>query len=162
MVLTRKKKCTASFEFFKFFHLEQNPGWADRLAIKTSFSPRTEMYMRYQALCHIKYIGYLNSPTYHQLGLGAVTKVRSLPSSQASPPPLWRIPWVGVGWTGRLATSSVVVTLRGVVHPLEHSFACGGMSRVSVRCRPSSAERSCSLDWSGAPLTGEFPTSEWQ
>ena len=54
---------TASFEFLKSFHLEWNPEWANRFMIKTSFSSRTKMNIRYQALCNLKYNGYLNSPT---------------------------------------------------------------------------------------------------
>ena len=65
----QKHSLTASFEFFKLFHLERIPGWADRFAVKTSFSSRLEMYMQYQALCCVKYIGYMNSPTGHVLKL---------------------------------------------------------------------------------------------
>ena len=63
----QKHSLTASFEFFKLFHLERIPGWADRFAVKTSFSSRLEMYMQYQALCSIKYIGYMNSPIVHPI-----------------------------------------------------------------------------------------------
>ena len=65
----QKYSLTASFEFFKLFHLEWNPGWANRIAIKKRFSLRTEMYTWYRALCNIKYIGYLNSPTGHVLNM---------------------------------------------------------------------------------------------
>ena len=59
---TQKYSLTASFEFFKSFNLEWSPELANRLAIKTSFSSCMGMYIWYQALCNIKYIGYLNSP----------------------------------------------------------------------------------------------------
>ena len=75
----QKHSLTASFEFFKLFHLERIPGWADRFAIKTSFSSRLEMYMRYQALCSIKYIGYMNSPIPRHHPLNTISFLRLMP-----------------------------------------------------------------------------------
>ena len=53
-----------------------NPEWANWLAIKTSFSSPTEMYIWYQAVCNIKYISYFNSPTGGPLGLKALLAKR--------------------------------------------------------------------------------------